>query len=120
MSSASFSLVNIVSPPVGRYRNARAGVSRRIAVRVAGACRKIRSAGCRTRLTLTRREAAGCDHEDPMAFTVGELSRLTGVTVRALHHYDEIGLVRPSQRTAAGYRLYDEADVLRLQQVLVL
>jgi DNA-binding transcriptional MerR regulator len=54
-----------------------------------------------------------------MAFTVGELSRLTGVTVRALHHYDEIGLVRPSQRTAAGYRLYDERDVLRLQQVLV-
>ncbi len=54
-----------------------------------------------------------------MPFTVGELSRLTGVTVRALHHYDEIGLVRPSQRTAAGYRLYDDADVLRLQQVLV-
>lgn len=55
-----------------------------------------------------------------MAFTVGELSRLTGVTVRALHHYDEIGLVRPSQRTAAGYRLYDGHDALRLQQVLVL
>jgi MerR family transcriptional regulator, thiopeptide resistance regulator len=54
-----------------------------------------------------------------MAFTVGELSRLTGVTVRALHHYDEIGLVRPSQRTAAGYRLYDDDDALRLQQVLV-
>lgn len=54
-----------------------------------------------------------------MAFTVGELSRLTGVTVRALHHYDEIGLVRPSHRSAAGYRLYDERDVLRLQQVLV-
>jgi DNA-binding transcriptional MerR regulator len=55
-----------------------------------------------------------------MAFTVGELSKLTGVTVRALHHYDEIGLVRPSQRTRAGYRLYADADVLRLQQVLVL
>ncbi|HET7501204.1 MAG TPA: MerR family transcriptional regulator [Kofleriaceae bacterium] len=54
-----------------------------------------------------------------MAFTVGELSRLTGVTVRALHHYDEIGLVRPSQRTAAGYRQYVDRDVLRLQQVLV-
>jgi DNA-binding transcriptional MerR regulator len=54
-----------------------------------------------------------------MAFTVGELSRLTGVTVRALHHYDEIGLVQPSQRTAAGYRLYDDADVIRLQQVLL-
>jgi DNA-binding transcriptional MerR regulator len=55
-----------------------------------------------------------------MAFTVGELSRLTGVTVRALHHYDEVGLVRPSQRTAAGYRLYGDADVLRLHQVLLL
>lgn len=52
-------------------------------------------------------------------FTVGELSKLTGVTVRALHHYDEIGLVRPSARTAAGYRLYDDGDVLRLQQVLL-
>src|SRR5688500_11316333 len=54
-----------------------------------------------------------------MAFTVGELARLTGVTVRALHHYDEIGLVVPSQRTAAGYRLYDDQDVIRLQQVLL-
>lgn len=54
-----------------------------------------------------------------MAFTVGELARLTGITVRALHHYDEIGLVVPSQRTAAGYRLYDDKDVIRLQQVLL-
>jgi DNA-binding transcriptional MerR regulator len=54
-----------------------------------------------------------------MALTVGELSGLTGITVRALHHYDEIGLVRPSQRTRAGYRLYSDRDVLRLQQVLV-
>ena len=55
-----------------------------------------------------------------MAFTVGELSRLTGITVRALRYYDEIGLVPPSQRTAAGYRIYAARDVLRLQQVLVL
>lgn len=54
-----------------------------------------------------------------MPFTVGELARLTGATVRALHHYDEIGLVRPSQRTAAGYRLYADADVLRLHQVML-
>lgn len=54
-----------------------------------------------------------------MAFTVGELSRLTGVTVRALRYYDEIGLVRPSHRSDAGYRLYDDRDVVRLQQVLV-
>lgn len=55
-----------------------------------------------------------------MAFTVGELSRLTGITVRALRHYDEIGLVAPSARTPAGYRLYDDANVVRLQQVLML
>jgi DNA-binding transcriptional MerR regulator len=52
-------------------------------------------------------------------YTVGELSRLTGVTVRALHHYDEIGICCPSARSAAGYRLYADADVLRLQQVLL-
>src|SRR5947209_6282553 len=55
-----------------------------------------------------------------MTYSVGELAKLTGVTVRALHHYDEIGLVRPSQRSAAGYRLYDRDDVLRLQHVLLL
>jgi DNA-binding transcriptional MerR regulator len=54
-----------------------------------------------------------------MAFTVGELAKLTGITVRTLHHYDEIGLVQPSDRSRAGYRLYDEGDVLRLQQVLL-
>jgi DNA-binding transcriptional MerR regulator len=54
-----------------------------------------------------------------MAFTVGQLSRLTGITVRALHYYDEIGLVRPSQRSMAGYRLYAERDVVRLHQVLM-
>jgi DNA-binding transcriptional MerR regulator len=57
--------------------------------------------------------------EDTMAMTVGELSRISGVTVRTLHHYDEIGLVVPSQRTSANYRLYSDDDVLRLQQVLV-
>jgi DNA-binding transcriptional MerR regulator len=54
-----------------------------------------------------------------MAFTVGELAKLTGITVRTLHHYDQIGLVQPSDRSRAGYRLYGDADVLRLQQVLI-
>ena len=54
-----------------------------------------------------------------MSYTVGQLAALAHVTVRALHHYDEIGLVRPSQRTSAGYRLYGDRDVMRLQQVLV-
>lgn len=48
---------------------------------------------------------------------VGELAKQTGMTVRTLHHYDEIGLLAPSHRTAAGHRLYVEADVARLQQV---
>ena len=48
---------------------------------------------------------------------VGELAKATGLTVRTLHHYDEIGLLSPSHRTAAGHRLYTEGDVARLQQV---
>lgn len=51
-------------------------------------------------------------------YTVGELAKATGVTVRTLHHYDELGLVSPSGRSPAGYRLYDDGDVLRLRQVL--
>jgi DNA-binding transcriptional MerR regulator len=51
--------------------------------------------------------------------TVGEVSRLTGVTVRALHHYDEIGLLSPSGRSEAGYRLYGYDDLTRLQEILV-
>lgn len=54
-----------------------------------------------------------------IAMTVGEVSTLLGVSVRALHHWDETGLVHPSRRSAAGYRLYGEADIMRLQQVLV-
>src|ERR1700733_7160725 len=50
--------------------------------------------------------------------TVGRLAELAGVTVRTLHHYDEIGLVRPSARTAAGYRAYSARDVERLREVL--
>jgi DNA-binding transcriptional MerR regulator len=51
--------------------------------------------------------------------TVGEVARLAGVTVRTLHHYDEIGLVRPSGRTDAGYRVYDEHDLEQLHTVLL-
>lgn len=52
-------------------------------------------------------------------YRVKEVSRLTGVSVRALHHYDEIGLLHPSTRSAAGYRLYTDDDLLRLQQILL-
>jgi DNA-binding transcriptional MerR regulator len=50
---------------------------------------------------------------------VGEVAALAGVTVRALHHYDRIGLVSPSARSAAGYRQYAAADLDRLHQVLL-
>lgn len=50
--------------------------------------------------------------------TVGEVAAMSGVTVRTLHHYDEIGLLAPSGRTDAGYRLYDDADIDRLRDIL--
>lgn len=53
----------------------------------------------------------------PPPWKVGELAKRTGVSVRALHHYDEIGLLSPSHRSQAGYRLYTEIDVARLQQI---
>jgi DNA-binding transcriptional MerR regulator len=51
---------------------------------------------------------------------VGEIARLTGVSIRTLHHYDHLGLLSPSGRSDAGYRLCDDADLLRLQQILTL
>ncbi len=50
---------------------------------------------------------------------VGRVAELAGVSVRTLHHYDEIGLVQPSARTAGGYRAYSAGDVERLREVLV-
>ncbi len=51
--------------------------------------------------------------------TVKEVSKLTGVSVRTLHHYDAIGLLRPTQVTDAGYRLYDDTALNRLQTILL-
>jgi MerR family transcriptional regulator, thiopeptide resistance regulator len=53
-----------------------------------------------------------------MASTVSQVAKASGISVRTLHHYDEIGLLRPSGRSDAGYRLYDPADLERLQQIL--
>jgi DNA-binding transcriptional MerR regulator len=53
-----------------------------------------------------------------MSHTVGSVARLAGITVRTLHHYDEIGLLAPSERSDAGYRRYDDADLERLQRIL--
>ena len=51
--------------------------------------------------------------------TVNEVSKMTGVSIRTLQYYDAIGLLKPCKYTAAGYRLYDEASLERLQQILL-
>lgn len=56
----------------------------------------------------------------PVAMKVGDLAKQTGVSVRTLHYYDEIGLLSPSRRTETGYRLYIEDDIIRLQQIVSL
>lgn len=50
--------------------------------------------------------------------TVKEISDLTGISVRTLHYYDEIGLLKPTEKSEAGYRLYDDKALERLQQIL--
>jgi DNA-binding transcriptional MerR regulator/bifunctional DNase/RNase len=55
-----------------------------------------------------------------MRWKIGQLADATGVTIRSLHHYDEIGLLVASERTAGGHRLYGEADVRRLYRILAL
>lgn len=59
------------------------------------------------------------DAADPDGLTVGQVSARLGVTIRALHHWDEIGLARPSLRTVAGYRLYTAGDLERLHRIVV-
>ncbi|MGA8113769.1 MAG: MerR family transcriptional regulator [Actinocatenispora sp.] len=59
------------------------------------------------------------DARDAEGLTVGQVSARLGVTVRALHHWDGIGLARPSLRTAAGYRLYTAGDLERLHRIVV-
>ena len=52
-------------------------------------------------------------------YTVNQVSQMTGVSVRTLHHYDEIGLLHPAQVTNAGYRLYDDRALMRLQSIML-
>src|SRR5437762_13457941 len=68
---------------------------------------------------LTKAQAGGHAMRTE-ALKVGELARRTGLTIRTLHHYDEIGLLKPSLHTEAGHRLYTASDVARLQQVISL
>src|SRR5262249_48234464 len=57
---------------------------------------------------------------DEGSLTVGSVARRTGLSVRTLHHYHSIGLLKPSRRTGAGYRLYSTRDLMRLEQVVLL
>ena len=57
---------------------------------------------------------------DEKLFKAREFARLTGVTVRALHHYDRLGLLKPSRYSRTGYRLYREADIASLEQIVAL
>lgn len=57
---------------------------------------------------------------DEHRWTTGELAEATGITVRTLHHFDQIGLLRPVARSAAGHRRYGEDDVRRLYRILAL
>jgi DNA-binding transcriptional MerR regulator len=54
---------------------------------------------------------------DERMWRIGEVATATGLTVRALHHYDQIGLVAPSVRTSGGHRLYTSADLVLLYEV---
>ncbi len=53
-----------------------------------------------------------------MSYTVGQVADLAGVTIRTLHHYGQIGLLEPQERSPTGYRRYSEADLQRLQHIL--
>jgi DNA-binding transcriptional MerR regulator len=53
-----------------------------------------------------------------MGYSIGQVAALAGVSVRTLHHYDDVGLLTPTGRTPAGYRRYDDADLARLRDVL--
>ena len=52
-------------------------------------------------------------------YMINEISKLTGVSIRMLHHYDKIGLLVPSKRNNSNYRMYSEEDVARLYQILL-
>ena len=65
------------------------------------------------RKQFSEKKEARCESH----WKVGELADSTGLSVRALHHYEKIGLLVPSERTETGHRLYSEEEVLRLQQI---
>lgn len=68
-------------------------------------------------MTATARQTGSVFGDDEL-LTVGQVAETFGVTVRTLHHYDEIGLLSPSERTRAGYRLYTSGDLGRLATIV--
>ena len=60
------------------------------------------------------------EHDPTKVYKVREFAKLAGVTVRALHHYDRLGLLKPNRRTGSSYRLYSERDLARLEEIVVL
>ena len=72
-------------------------------------------------LTLTRRHRLNSSHQEQGGQnmrTIHELAELTGISVRTLHYYDQIGLFKPTAKSEAGYRLYDDKALEALQQIL--
>src|SRR5580693_4655541 len=59
------------------------------------------------------------DREIGLLYRVHEFAQIAGVTVKALHHYDRLGLLKP-RRTGSGYRIYVEQDLARLEQIVAL
>src|SRR5580693_2515487 len=66
----------------------------------------------------SRRDQGGLCGEKTMAYTVKKVAGISGVSVRTLHFYDEVGLLKPAYHGANGYRFYEEAQLLTLQQIL--
>lgn len=60
-----------------------------------------------------------CDDSEAVGLSVGQVAARLGVTVRTLHHWDEIGLAKPSTRTSGGYRFYTADDLQRLHRIVV-
>ena len=67
----------------------------------------------------TQPRAATTGSAPVVAYSVGEVARLSGLSVRTLHHFDQIGVLKPGERGENGYRRYSQADLRRLQRLLV-
>ena len=72
-------------------------------------------------MTLTLRNSLWYNHTEgrQAMMTVNEVSKLTGVSIRTLQYYDNIGLLKPAEYTESGYRLYDDTALETLQQILL-